>query len=264
VIDLHAHILPGFDDGADSLAESLEMARAYVQAGYTQVVATPHVIPGLYEHTRREILVGVKGLQAAIQSEGIELAVLPAAEYYLTTELPEAWARGELLTVNDNGRYLLVELPVQELPLFTDQVLFDLLLAGVTPVLVHPERNQSLATHPEMLAAMVHKGIVAQITAGCLTGLFGHACRSTAQLFVNRGWAQIVATDAHSAGRRLAAGLEAARLLGRQSRRLMYENPWAVINDRPLTAAPEASAGSNRGGGIFTRIKRSVMAKEDN
>ncbi|HIE13553.1 MAG TPA: phosphotransferase [Desulfotomaculum sp.] len=236
-IDLHAHILPGFDDGPETVEESIEMARAYVEAGYAAVVATPHVIPGVYENTRASILRGVKRLQQRLHDAGIPLTVLPGAEYHLTDRLVPLLQEGGVLTLNDTGKHLLVELPWVHLPAYASQVLFELLLAGVTPIIAHPERNEFLARHPEVLRGFSRRGVLAQVTAGALTGLFGPAERRASRIFIEEGTAQFVATDAHNAGRRLKAGPEAMRLLGAKAQLLICEHPAAVINGAAIYAA---------------------------
>jgi len=252
VIDLHAHILPGLDDGPATLEESLAMARAYVDAGFGTVVATPHVIPGLYEPAREEILDGVQRLQAALEEAGIPLAVLPGAEYHLTPDLPRLLDAGALVTLNATGRYLLVELPFHGLPAHAHRTLFELLVAGVTPVIAHPERNDILAGEPCALAEMVERGVRAQVTAASLLGLFGSQVRRAAQRFVREGLAQLVATDAHGPDARLEAGPRAAQLLGDLARRLMRENPAAVLRGDGPEMQSFGTAGSRVG--LFSRI----------
>lgn len=249
MIDIHAHLLPEFDDGPETLDESLKTARAYVDAGYTMVVATPHVIPGLYEHSRVEILNGVKALQERLEVARIPLAILPGAEYHLTNRLISLLQAGELVTLNDTGKYLLVELPVYEIPSCAPQVFFELLLAGITPILAHPERNDFLVRHPGTLGEMVRKGVMAQVTAGSLTGLFGPTSKRAANLFIKEGCAHIVATDAHGPGYRLEAGPAAAQLLGEKGRVFMCERPDTVIRGALLDIAAcrdTASARSRR------------------
>ncbi|MEW6447636.1 MAG: CpsB/CapC family capsule biosynthesis tyrosine phosphatase [Bacillota bacterium] len=236
-IDIHAHILPGFDDGPETVEDSIQMARAYVEAGYAAVIATPHVIPGVYENTRGSILRGVKRLQQSLDDAGIPLSVLPGAEYHLTDLLVPLLKAGELLTLNDTGKYLLVELPGVDVPAYASQVLFELLLASVTPIIAHPERNGFLVRRHEALADMCSKGVLAQVTAGALTGLFGTAQKRACEKFIEDGTAQFLATDAHSPGWRLQAGAEAAKLLGAKGSELMYEHPAAVINGAVLEAA---------------------------
>lgn len=254
-IDIHAHILPGFDDGPETVEESLRMARAFVEAGYAAVVATPHVIPGVYENTRASILRGVRRLQQQIRDAGIPLSVLPGAEYHLTDRLVPLLQEGELLTLNDTGKHLLVELPWVHLPTYASHVLFELLLAGVTPIIAHPERNDFLARHPEILTEFSRRGVLAQVTAGALTGLFGPAERRASRIFIEEGTAQLVATDAHNPGRRLKAGPEAMQLLGARGHLLIRAHPAAVINSAALEAAACRETVPKRSG-WFDSIRR--------
>lgn len=237
LIDLHAHILPEFDDGPETPEESLKMARAYVKAGYATVVATPHVIPGLYEHSRTAIIEAVSELQRRLDAAGIPLAVLPGAEYHLTDKLVSMNKAGELVTLNDTGKYLLVELPFHDIPAYTNQVFFELLLAGITPIIAHPERNEFLIRQRGVLAQTVQSGILAQVTAGSLIGLFGSMAKRTANHLINEDIAQFVATDAHGSGRRLEAGPTAVQLLGLKGLTLMREHPLAVVNGTDLEIA---------------------------
>jgi protein-tyrosine phosphatase len=123
LIDIHTHILPGLDDGARDLKQSLAMAEAAVRDGITMLVATPHVIRGAYNNRKDEILEHVQNLNQCLKCAGVKLPILPGAEYYLEPDLPELLAAGQLLTLNDTGRYLLVELPAAVIPENTGNVL---------------------------------------------------------------------------------------------------------------------------------------------
>ncbi|KUK32094.1 MAG: Tyrosine-protein phosphatase YwqE [Thermoanaerobacterales bacterium 50_218] len=260
MIDIHTHILPGLDDGPETLEESLEMAEACVSAGFTAVVATPHVIPGVFENSSQEILESVRALRKALEAEKIPLEVYPGAEYHITPDLPQDLAAGKLVTLGNTGKYLLVELPVQELPPYTEQVLFQILLNGVTPVLAHPERNEYLATHPQALAELVRKGVLVQVTAGCLTGLFGSLPKKAAQRYLKEGMVHFVATDAHGPGRRLEAAARAAALLGRIADDLLHTAPSAVIKGQKLTIATTGSECEERPAPkIWDRFLRRIL-----
>lgn len=259
LIDLHAHILPGLDDGPETLEESLETAQAYVKAGYAAVVATPHVIPGVYENTRAKILRGVRALQEHLDRAGIPLTVLPGAEYHLTDRLTSLLEAGELVTLNDNGKYLLVELPFHEIPNHANQILFELMLAGITPVIAHPERNDRLVQQPVLLGRLTEKGVLAQVTAGSLTGLFGSAAKRTANYFINENIAQFMATDAHGPGRRLEAAPLAAKLLGAKGIALTREYPAKIVSGAAFEIAAFCEAAPARTGwlsSIFNRKKK--------
>ncbi|MEW6726187.1 MAG: CpsB/CapC family capsule biosynthesis tyrosine phosphatase [Bacillota bacterium] len=202
---MHAHILPDIDDGARTLEESLAMARELVAQGVRTVVAAPHFMPGVYTPAPEEICKGAADLQAVLEDEGLPLRLVPGSECYLDPELSARLRRGELQTINGTGRCLLVELPMGDYPVFADDVLFELLLSGVTPILAHPERNAVLAARPEKAYDLVRRGVLLQVNAGSLAGLFGTAARSAARLFVRHAWAHFLGSDAHRPGERIAA-----------------------------------------------------------
>ncbi|MGB9790958.1 MAG: tyrosine-protein phosphatase [Thermacetogeniaceae bacterium] len=244
MIDIHNHILPGLDDGPETVEESLEMAEALVRAGFTAVVATPHVLPGLYENTREAILDAVASLRRMLASEKIPLEVYPGSECRIALELPESLERGELVTLGDSGKYLLVEFPMHELPPYALDTLFRLQLGGVRPVIAHPERHSFFRESPRLLADIVERGALVQVTAGALTGLFGPAEQRAVCRWLREGLVHFVASDAHSNGKRLEAVRKAAELLGAGSGILLRDAPEAALQgcDKIPAAAPDISA----------------------
>lgn len=259
LIDLHTHILPGLDDGVRTEAEAVAAARQALAAGVCCLVATPHVIPGVYDHAQEVILDRVAGLQAVLTAAEIPVQVLPGAEYYLEPELPGKLDRGELLTLNDQGRHVLVELPAAEVPAYVDEVVFALLTRGVVPVLAHPERNMELAAHPDRLYRLVQRGVLVQITAGSLAGLLGRSARAAAELFVRRRWVHFVASDGHGPGGRLAAMGEVESRLGRlvgseEAQLLLNDHPGCVLEGRRVEAR-EPLAAARGIAGLRCRLK---------
>ncbi|OPZ72745.1 MAG: Tyrosine-protein phosphatase YwqE [Firmicutes bacterium ADurb.Bin456] len=247
MIDIHTHILPGLDDGPDSLEEALEMARRAVAGGARIMVATPHVVAGLYPNSREAVLAALGEFRRVLEENSIPLTVLPGAECRLEPDLDERLARGELLTINDGGRYLLVELPPMLVPEYTAQVCYQLRLRGVTPIIAHPERNAGLVREPGLLYDLISRGALSQITAGSLTGHLGSAAAAAAKKFLGLGYVQFIASDAHSCTGRgpllaEAAGA-AARLLGaEQGQSLVSGNPLRAIQGGWIEANPREAS----------------------
>lgn len=202
MLDMHAHILPGLDDGAPDLDTALAMARIAVEDGITTMVATPHFMEGSMENYRELILQKVSEFQLALDEQGIPLNVLPGAEVYLSPETPERLKKGELMTINDKGKHLLVEFPMQCVPAFAEEILFKLKVLGITPVIAHPERNLQLMNFPERVLDLATKGCLLQINSGSITGLYGQKIKKTAHWLVKRDLMHLVGSDAHSAGGR--------------------------------------------------------------
>ncbi|PKM44120.1 MAG: hypothetical protein CVV03_07955 [Firmicutes bacterium HGW-Firmicutes-8] len=202
MLDFHSHILPGLDDGAPDMETALAMARIAVEDGITTMVATPHFIEGSMENNRDLILGKVTEFQRVLYEVNILLKVLPGCEVFLSPDTPARLQKGELMTVNNKGKHLLVELPLQCVPSYAEQVLFDLKVMGVTPVIAHPERNVELAGKPELFLNLVNRGCLMQINGGSINGLYGKKVQKAARILIINGLIHFIGSDGHSCNRR--------------------------------------------------------------
>jgi len=237
MIDLHAHILPGLDDGAENLDESLDMCRAAVRDGVTTIVATPHTGNGNYDSSRDRILAAVSELTDHLRSRGIELTILPGADVYVHEQLDVLITNREAMTINDNMRYVMVEFPKRVIPPNYRGWLFRLALAGFTPILTHPERNPAIHDKTDIVREWIERGGLVQLTAMSLTGAFGQETRKCSEELLKYNLVHVIASDAHSALRRppvLSKALEyAASLLGPDyARKLVEDYPSAIITGK--------------------------------
>jgi protein-tyrosine phosphatase len=220
MIDLHCHILPDIDDGPETWGESLEMARMAVSDGIRTVVATPH----LFRHRRvnlsdlnykEAILEKVGELGARLAQDQIPLEVLVGCDFPLSWEALELLQQDQVLTINNGGRYLLLELPDLSLPPTTEEICYVLQCRGITPIITHPERHFMIQENPEKLGRLLELGCLAQMTAGSLTGLFGRQVARLSRALVKKGYIKIVASDAHSCRGRTPELRKAVALLAR-------------------------------------------------
>ena len=173
MIDLHCHLLPGLDDGPKDMAEALVMARLAVKSGIETVVATPHWHPSVWPNGRKTILEAIKDFQGVLARERIHLEVLPGCELSLDADLADGLRRGSLLTLNDTGRWVLLELPGELLPQRLEDFFWDLSTRGYRIILAHVERHPAVASDPERLYYWVQMGVRAQITGSSLLGRLG-------------------------------------------------------------------------------------------
>lgn len=210
MIDLHAHILPGLDDGAADWDEALRMCRLALEDNTTLVVATAHMFRGMFDVTRSQILESVSCLRQRLHKEGIPLAVEPGAEVHIEMDLGGELRGGRLMTVADRGKYLLVELPQHVLPHGLSEFLFSLQLAGVTPIIAHPEKNLELQRDATLAVEFAKAGNLLQVTAASVTGEAGERAEVCAHELLQRRLAHLVASDAHSSESR-RPGLTRAR-----------------------------------------------------
>lgn len=263
MIDLHNHLLPGIDDGARKLEETLQLLRLARQDGVRTIVATPHMKPGVYDNRRQDILdrvALVREAQKGDEAEGVTL--LPGAEVYFTADLPARARAGELMTLGDRGRYLLLELPYQQIPMHVDDMIFELRLLGITPLMAHPERVAYYLEDVERVAASVRLGALTQVTAGSITGGFGPKARDFAHLLLDRRLLHVIASDSHDARHRpprLSEGLEAAaaRVGETAARRMVLEVPQAILDGREVEieepVEPRSPGLLRRLGSLFAR-----------
>lgn len=235
MIDLHSHILPGIDDGAKTLADSLEMARIAVADGIHTMACTPHIYPGMYMNDGPGIESARARLQAALDHEGIALKLVIGADVHLVPGLLDGLRSGRVPTLN-RSRYFLLEPSHTTPPPRLEESVFDLIASGYTPIITHPERLTWVENHYPVFERLIAQGAWMQVTAGALTGVFGKRAQYWGERFLGDGNTHILATDAHSTGRRLprlTEGLEVARRLvgDLEAMRLVEGRPCAVLEN---------------------------------
>ena len=201
MIDLHCHVLPGIDDGPETMDGAIELARMAVAQGTSVLVATPHVTYDHMHNTSDRILAAVEEVNRALRKQRIDVMVLPGAEVALERagELDDA----ELAALRlGGGPWLLVECPMFAGGMGVDGQLHALASRGNRIVLAHPERCPVFQTDLTRLERLVDGGMLGQITASSLTGQFGRTVERISKDMVDRGLIHIAASDAHNAGRR--------------------------------------------------------------
>jgi protein-tyrosine phosphatase len=195
-VDIHCHLLPGVDDGAKNWDESLEMAHIAVEDGIATVIVTPHQLGNYRGNQGEEIRRRTAELQARLHAEGVPLMVLPGADVRVDADIVERLACGEVLTLGDHRRHLLIELP-HEMYLPLESLLARLNRHGIAAILSHPERNEGILRRPAVLATLVEAGCLLQVTAGSICGTFGPQCQQLAEWLLIEGLVHFVASDAH-------------------------------------------------------------------
>lgn len=195
--DIHCHLLPGIDDGANRWDETLVMARLAAEDGITTIVATPHQLGSWSENRGEEIRSLVAMCNERLIAERIPLHVLPGGEIRIEPGLIDKLVTGELVTLGDHRRHVLLELP-HELYIPIDGLMNDLAARRITMVLAHPERNQGLLRQPDLAVDLVEAGCLMQLTAGSLCGMMGSHVDDMAVWMITEGLVHVVATDAHS------------------------------------------------------------------
>ncbi|MBO1579760.1 tyrosine-protein phosphatase [Bacillus sp. XF8] len=238
MIDLHCHILPSIDDGAQSIEDSIAMAKAACEEGIHTIVATPHHQNGVYINPAESILYQVKQLNERLKEEEINLTVLPGQEIRLYGELLEDYELGHTLTLNRTDKYILIEFPANHVPRYAEKMLYELRVKGITPIIVHPERNTEIIEHPDVLYKLVSQGMLTQITAGSITGKFGKKIKKFTLQLIEHHLAHVIASDAHNITTRsfhLQAAYETVeKTFGSSMCYYFKENTYALISGKMI------------------------------
>jgi protein-tyrosine phosphatase len=249
VIDLHSHILPGLDDGVQTVEESVELARVAAASGIEAIAGTPHVRDD-WPTTPEAMEAALGVVRAAVEAAGVAIRVLPGGELALP-ELgrrePEELRRFGL---GGNPAYLLVETPYYGWPLDVEERFFQLRTLGITGVLAHPERNGEVQADPARIARLVHAGALVQVTAASLDGRAGRRARATGLQLIEEGLAHVVASDAHAPAIRRAGLDGVAPALGDAELAdwLTRGVPAAIVAGTELPPRPERTRRKKRFG----------------
>lgn len=237
MIDLHSHILPGIDDGADTLETSLQMARIAVAEGTEVLACTPHIYPGLYMNEAGDIRRRTQALQAELDARGIALRLVAGADAHLVPELLAGLRAGRVPTLA-GSRYFLLEPSHHVLPPNFESSVSQIMAAGYVPVITHPERLPWIEEHHGLLLRLAGQGAWLQLTAGALLGRFGKRPRYWSERLLGEGWVHLLASDAHGTGTRAPGLAEAAQraasLVGHeQAQQLVRTRAQAILDDTP-------------------------------
>ena len=198
MIDLHCHILPGIDDGAKDMEDSIEIAREAVAEGITHILATPHYKNGHWDNEKKDILVLVEELQKELDARDIPLTIFPGQEVRINGELFEDLTEDKIQFIDEGKQYVLIEFPTPSMPAYTESLFFELQKKGITPIIVHPERNHAVLKDPNVLLPFIEKGALAQLTAASYTGGFGKSIQKVSKQLIEANLVHFIASDAHN------------------------------------------------------------------
>lgn len=193
--DIHSHLIPGLDDGAKSIAASLELVRKLEWLGFKKLITTPHVMVDLYRNEPEAILEGAEVLRQAMRENGIEVRLEAAAEYKIDEGLPALLAKGRLLSFGDN--YILVELPYYSPPIDLKEQIFALQSSGYKPILAHPERYVYWHAEFGKLEELKKTGVFFQLNTISLSGYYSHPTKKISEKLIDSGMIDFLGSDVH-------------------------------------------------------------------
>jgi protein-tyrosine phosphatase len=257
-VDIHCHLTPGIDDGAQSWDETLAMAQMAVADGFSTIIATPHQLGAFSQNTGDVIRTRVDEVQRFLDEQEVPLTVLPGADVRIEPGLVAKLRRGDVLTLGDHRRHVLLELP-HELYFPLEKLIDELQAAGLVGILSHPERNEGILARPAVLRPLVEQGCLMQITADSMVGAFGGRIQKFCDQLVEQRLVHFVSTDAHGVkSRRPVLRPAFDRLIDIAGEEfadaVCCHNPAQVVAGRDIVP-PRRGQKARTGGGWFSWCK---------
>lgn len=236
MIDLHSHILPNTDDGADSWDCALTMLKNAEAEGIVAVAATPHILSEHQFRQEKTIIQTYQKLCDLAKANGLKIKILLGAEIFLQ---PDNTLEQKIASINDNKKYFLVEFPMTNIPRFIPEKLFEFAVNGKIPIIAHPERNIGFQKRADFIFDYVQRDCLMQINEGSLRGRFGERPKTLAYKMMENDLVHLVASDGHKSDMRTVTLIECFDLVqenfGRDyAIRLFYENPKKIIRGEKI------------------------------
>jgi len=217
MIDIHSHILPGIDDGSKNVNMTLDMLKIAEADGTTEIVATPHFCRGHGETSYEDVKNLVMDFNSLVKKEGMTININYGQEVYYSENMIEDYKNGIIGTINDS-RYLLFELPMNKFYRETFDMLYELQVMDIVPILAHPERYKPIIDKPSNINKFIDEGILFQMNSGSLTGAFGANVKKTANILLDNGIYNFIGSDAHNNNSRGTGISKAMEILGKKNK----------------------------------------------
>ncbi|MDK6665462.1 tyrosine-protein phosphatase [Lactobacillus crispatus] len=216
LVDIHCHILPGIDDGSKDWDTSIKLAKAAVKDGVTHAICTPHTLNGRYTNHKDDIIWLTDLYQKKLDEAKVPLTVFPGQEVRLSGDLIDALDQDDILFCDEDGTYMLLEFPSDDVPTYAQDTIFKVMQRGITPIIVHPERNKKILEEPTVLQELIEQGCLVQITASSYMGTFGKKIEEISRKFIEAGQCACFASDAHDLPKRQYQYSEALKKLSKE------------------------------------------------
>lgn len=245
MIDIHSHILYGLDDGAQTMEQSIEMAKIAEKDGIDKIIATPHLFRGNFLFDNFERIEQKRDeLSKALEKNKINVEIFTGAEVHITHNLIDEIRRNRECLVLNNGSYILVEFPTDHIFSGVKNLFFDLMSEDITPIIAHPERNSVFRNTPELLYELIHMGGLTQANQGSLFSHYGNSVQETVYQFLEWNFVHFIGSDAHNTHLitpRLSGALDkiSEKTGADNAKALVLGNPQAVLDDKELPYLPE-------------------------
>lgn len=252
MIDIHCHVIPNIDDGADSVDTSIKMLKMAEADGVSTIIATPHFRPGVYDNEFEAVVKKVMELNQIAKEENIKIEILPGQEVFLDKNILKNIKAGNIKGIN-NSKYLLVELPMDRCPDYAMDMIYELKLLGMSTIIAHPERYEYIIDDLSFINNFIDEGCLFQSNTTSVLGGFGKSVKKTAYELLKYGVIDFVSSDAHGIRGRVPLLKECYEIIGEIDRVL----PNQITNNLDkLIKAEEAFSEHDR-----IKVKKSILSR---
>ena len=240
-IDIHSHILYGIDDGSKTLEESINIIKEHVMMGFTDIVVTPHYIENSkYETNNKNKQDILNKLKQELKTQNIKINLYLGNEVFVNNNLEELIKKEEIATIN-NSRYLLIEFPMNEKPKDINNIIYELRIKGIIPVIAHPERYDYVEKNPNLVLEWIEEGALLQSNYGSIIGIYGSGPQKTIKKLLKKDIIDILATDIHYPNNKIYLNIDKIRKkiiksIGEERyTELTKTNPKKIIENKEIS-----------------------------
>ena len=257
MIDIHSHILPFTDDGAENWENSLAMLKNAQAEGIRTIVATPHILSEHHFKDEDEIIKRYVQLKNKVKDEGLKIEIILGCEIYAQ---PDTSLNHKIATINSNQKYFLMEFPMNSIPKFVPEKMFELVLDEKVPIIAHPERNIAFLTRPDYIFEYIQRGSLMQVNQGSLMGKFGERIKTLAVKMIKNNLVHFIASDGHKTDTRKVTLIDCYHLIADKfgeeiAERLFSENPLRAINGEKIEIGEPVPIEREEKLGFWRRLK---------
>ncbi|WP_288222078.1 tyrosine-protein phosphatase [uncultured Clostridium sp.] len=237
MVDLHSHLIWGIDDGSKSRDMTINMLRQAIHGGTSKLVLTPHYLPGYYEVPINKVKEKAEELSLLTKEEGLDIEIYYGQEVYFTTNILENFENNLIGTINES-RYMLIEFNMRSFSVKeVIDVLYELQLKGIVPVIAHPERYHKFIKNPSLINEFIKEGFLFQLNIGSITGDFGKEVKKTAEVFLKNKIYSFFGSDAHRDEKRnpnMSEGVETLKNMDRSYFNYLKASGEGLLNNEEV------------------------------
>lgn len=232
-IDIHSHILYGIDDGSKSLEESIEIINQAIEVGFTEIVLTPHYIEESKYQTNN------KEKESILETLKSNIKLYLGNEVFVNNNLEELLKKQEISTIN-KSKYLLIEFPMNQKPKDINNILYELRIKGIIPIIAHPERYDYVEKNPSIVKEWIEEGAILQSNYGSIIGIYGSGPQKTIKKLLKKKLIDVLASDVHYPNNKIYQNMETIekklkRITKENYEKLVYTNPKLIIENKEIS-----------------------------